>query len=87
MTVITEKSVKDAQKLWGERIIKIGKTFMNEQNYINEAKNFIHSLYGFNEGLVLFKPTLASVEQFRDTAEKALSYFVGTAKCPTPSTI
>ncbi|MEM6499416.1 MAG: phosphoribosyl-AMP cyclohydrolase, partial [Pseudomonadota bacterium] len=31
----------------------------------------------YNQGTVLFKPTLASKDQFRGTFDEALSYFVG----------
>ena len=39
----------------------------------------MHEFYHYAEGAtLLFKPMLASVDQFRGTFEEALSYFVGT---------
>lgn len=37
----------------------------------------IDEFYAFDHGTVLFKPTLASVDQFRGTKKEALSYFIG----------
>jgi hypothetical protein len=37
----------------------------------------VDTLYGYDEGTVLFKPTKAAEEQFRLTEDEALSYFVG----------
>ncbi|NQU86235.1 MAG: hypothetical protein HQ541_10785 [Mariniphaga sp.] len=77
---ITADLVKKAQKLWGEGVVKIGEAWTNKDDFTLEAKKFIDKYYGYNEGDVLFKPTLASVEQFRDTVEKALLYFVPVAQ-------
>lgn len=74
---ITEQEVLDAQKVWGEGIVHIGKVYTEDGDYKAEAKKHIAGLYGYNLGPVLFKPTLASVKQFRTTEEGALSYFVG----------
>ena len=42
------------------------------------ANRFLDNVYGFELGLVLFKPTLSGgAETFRPTKEGALSYFVG----------
>lgn len=80
---LSKKDIREVQKLWGEGIIEIGKAYKNKQDYKKLAVDFIHRHYGFKEGIVLFKPTLASVEQFRDTFEKAHSYFVaGNKKHP-----
>ncbi|NDB65988.1 MAG: phosphoribosyl-AMP cyclohydrolase, partial [Euryarchaeota archaeon] len=38
-------------------------------------KKHIRELYAYESGTVLFKPTLASLEQFRQTPDAALSYF------------
>ncbi len=73
---LTKDSVRDAQKSWGNGIIQIGEAYINQSDYKTITKKFIQNHYGYNEGIVLFKPTLASVEQFRDTFEKALSYFI-----------
>ncbi|SHE97989.1 hypothetical protein SAMN05444274_103155 [Mariniphaga anaerophila] len=73
---LTKKKIREAQKSWGEGVVAIGKAFVDNQNYKLLAEEFIKKHYGYAEGVVLFKPTLASIEQFRDTFEKALSYFV-----------
>merc|ERR1712050_469483 len=46
----------------------------------------INSLYGYAQGTVMFKPTLAAVQQFRDTFDGALSYFVAK-NTQAPSTV
>ena len=74
--LLTKKTVKTIQKSWGDGIIDIGKAYKNKEDYKKLAENFIQKHYGYQEGIVLFKPTLASIEQFRDTFEKALSYFI-----------
>ncbi len=74
--LLTKKLVRAIQKSWGDGIINIGKAYTNKEDYKKFAEDFIHKHYGYKEGIVLFKPTLASIEQFRDTFEKALSYFV-----------
>ncbi len=75
-TVITEQEVLDAQKAWGEGIVKIGKAYSEEGDYRAAATEHINNFYNYQEGSVLFKPTLASEKQFRTDFEGALSYFV-----------
>lgn len=80
---LTKKAVREAQKLWGANFIKIGEAFSKGLDYKLLAEEFVNRHYGYQEGIVLFKPTLSSVEQFRDTYEKAISYFIaGNAKFP-----
>jgi hypothetical protein len=74
---ITEREVVDAQKAWGEGIIAIGKTYSEGGDYTAAAASHINRFYGYDLSLVLFKPTLASVDQFRTSFDSALSYFVG----------
>jgi len=75
--MITNQEIIDAQNIWGEGIVSIGKVFLAEGNYTKAAEDHIDALYGYRLGKVLFKPTLASENQFRLTKEGALSYFVG----------
>ena len=70
---ITTAEVEAAQIAWGNGIVKIGAA----EDPKSVAKEHIAEFYGFEEGAVLFKPTLASVDQFRGTKTEALSYFVG----------
>ncbi len=77
MMTISDAEVLEAQRIWGEGIVKIGKTYSKGGDYVAAAEKHINELYGYNMGEVLFKPTLASDIQFRTTYEGALSYFVG----------
>ena len=80
---ITEKEVVAAQKAWGEGIIAIGKTYNEGGDYSAAAASHIDQFYADDLSLVLFKPTLASVAQFRTSFDAALSYFVGgNPSCP-----
>lgn len=74
---ITEKDIVDAQVAWGEGIIKIGEIYSAGGDYREAAAKHIDDFYAYDLSLVLFKPTLASVEQFRASFDGALSYFVG----------
>lgn len=74
---LTEQEVLEAQKVWGNGIVHIGKVFSENGDYKAAAEKHIDDLYAYNMGSVLFKPTLASEKQFRTDKEGALSYFVG----------
>lgn len=74
---ITEAEVVAAQEEWGKGIVKIGKVYSEKGDYKAAAAEHIQNLYGYDLSSVLFKPTLASVDQFRGTFDGALSYFVG----------
>ncbi len=76
-TPITAEEVAEAQKAWGEGIVKIGKAYMVKRNYKQLASDHVKKFYNYDEGTVLFKPTFASEKQFRLGFEGALSYFVG----------
>jgi hypothetical protein len=74
---ITEQEVLDAQKAWGEGIVKIGNAYSDGGDYVAVATEHINKFYNYDEGSVLFKPTLAAEKQFRLDFQGALSYFVG----------
>ena len=74
---ITEADVLAAQKEWAQGIVMIGDTFKAKGDYTAKATKHINDLYAYEQGEVLFKPTLASADQFRGTFDEALSYFVG----------
>ncbi|PWN08092.1 hypothetical protein [Rhodohalobacter mucosus] len=42
------------------------------------ASNHVREFYAYGDETILFKPTLASEDQFREDFDQALSYFVGT---------
>ena len=72
-STITKAEVLAAQQGWGNGIVEIGKA----DNAKKAAMKHLKTFYGFDYGTVLFKPTLASVKQFRGTEKEALSYFIG----------
>lgn len=75
--VITAEEVAQAQQVWGDGIVAIGKAFTDKGDFVAAAENHLDTLYNFEAGDVLFKPTKASDVQFRPDRESALSYFVG----------
>ncbi|TRD09978.1 phosphoribosyl-AMP cyclohydrolase [Erythrobacter insulae] len=75
---ITAEEVEAAQKAWGEGIVTIGQTFTDEGDYRQTATDHINTHYAYgDDATVLFKPTLAAEDQFRENFDEALSYFVG----------
>ena len=72
----TSEEIVDAQQAWGEAIVSIGKAYTSGEDYQALAEMVVDQLYGYDEGIVLFKPTKAAREQFRTTEEAAVSYFV-----------
>ena len=74
--MITKDLIHEAQKKWGEGIVKIGTLKNNDSECIKYTTSFLNEMYDF-DNIVLFKPTKASVEQFRPTFKMALSYFIG----------
>lgn len=78
-TKITEEMVNEAQQKWADGLVAIGKAYQEGNDYEEEASKMIDDRYGFQDGVVLFKPTKTSEENFRLTKEDALSYFVGGA--------
>ena len=75
--MIIKEEILNAQKQWSDGLLDIGKLYSVNADYKQAASNYLSELYGFHMGEVLFKPTLASVQQFRLTKEDALSYFIG----------
>jgi hypothetical protein len=73
---ITREEIIQAQKTWGDAIVSIGQAYTQSQDYQALAAKVIDSLYGYDQGTVLFKPTKASNKPFRLTRQEALSYFV-----------
>lgn len=71
-STITKEEVITAQKSWADGIVAIGKA----DDHRRAALNHLNTLYAYDLGPVLFKPTKAAADQFRGTKEEALSYFV-----------
>ena len=74
---ITEADVVAAQQEWGEGIVAISAVHTAEGDYAARATEHINTLYAYGETDVMFKPTLAADDQFRETFEEALAYFIG----------
>jgi hypothetical protein len=75
---ISEQSVIDAQTAWGEGIVAIAATHTDGGDFKARASQHIEDLYAYGETPVMFKPTLAAEDQFREKFDEALSYFIGT---------
>ena len=81
--MITHDDIDNAQQAWGNGIVAIAKAHRDGGDYEAIARNHVETLYAYGMGSVLFKPTLAAIEQFRPTFDEALSYFVGSNNaCP-----
>ena len=75
--MISLKDVESIQKKWGDNLVELGKLKGDFDACKKGSKLMIDSLYGFDNGEVLFKPTKAKDQQFRLTFEGAQSYFIG----------
>lgn len=73
---ITNNEVAQAQQTWGNAIVSIGKAYTEKADYKKVASDVVDNLYGYQAGEVLFKPTKAAEDQFRETGQQAKSYFV-----------
>ncbi len=74
---ITKDDVIAAQKEWGEGIVAISSVHSSGGDYAARATEHINTLYAYGETDVMFKPTLAADDQFRETFDEALAYFIG----------
>ena len=75
--MIIKNQILEAQKNWGNGIVKIGTLMNNNSDCIEFTTSFLNDMYDFKNGEILFKPTKASKEQFRSKFQMALSYFLG----------
>ena len=73
--MITKEEIIKAQKEWSEGIIKMGEISNNRTLLESFVSDFLDDVYNFQEN-VLFKPTKAKIEQFRNNKESAISYFI-----------
>lgn len=74
--MVSKEQVIEAQKNWGESIVKIGSLKDNRAECEKYVSDFLDRAYSFENGPVLFKPTKCAVEQFRSTKDTAFSYFI-----------
>lgn len=76
-THVTKEEVLTALDNWGKGLVAIANAYAQNSGHVETAKKAIKAAYAYDQGEVLFKPTLASKVMFRKTFESALSYFVG----------
>tara|TARA_B100000287_G_scaffold398500_1_gene415953 strand:- start:46 stop:516 length:471 start_codon:yes stop_codon:yes gene_type:complete len=78
---MTKKQVENLVTLtlekWADIVLQIGKAYREKKNLDKLVSELLHDVYAFNQGDVLFKPTLAKHEQFRSKKEEFVSYFLG----------
>ena len=77
---IDETELAEARTAWGNGLVAISKAF--DDSGIDGARatadGLLDSLYGFEFGPILFKPTLSGgAKTFRTDREGTLSYFIG----------
>jgi hypothetical protein len=77
-SIITKEEIDQAQKVWGDGIVAIGKAYQEGGDYKALATKHVKDLYAYSHDhhQVLFKPTKAKHQQFRLTEPEAISYFV-----------
>lgn len=75
--LITADEVLAAQKAWGDAIVAIGQAHAAGGDARTLATESVSTLYAYDLGPVLFKPTKASEVAFRPALDQAVSYFVG----------
>ena len=66
-----------AQANWVSAIKTISAVYSEGGDFVGTAASAAGELYGYGKTNVLFKPTKATENPFRPTAEEAMSYFVG----------
>lgn len=77
-TPVTEAMINEAQDRWCAGLVEIGKVHRAGGDVRAAANAVLDASYTFQNGTVLFKPTLARGETtFRLDREGALAYFVG----------
>ena len=74
------KEIKDlvveAQNQWAQYVINLGAQDIDGDKINSLMEKFLDDLYAFRISDVLFKPTKASIKQFRLTKEDFKSYFI-----------
>ena len=74
---INETDVKLFVDSWKQGVLDIKNVYDNKGDYQERASKFLETHYLFETESVLFKPTLTREEIFRNSFDKALSYFIG----------
>ena len=74
---INETDVKLFVDSWKQGVLDIRNVYDNKGDYQEQASKFLETHYLFKTESVLFKPTLTREEIFRNSFDRALSYFIG----------
>ncbi|MGL5081785.1 MAG: hypothetical protein ACRC8A_09890 [Microcoleaceae cyanobacterium] len=75
---ITLQMINDAQQAWIDALVNIGRVYKEGGDYKKVANDVLSNLYDYDNGQVLFKPTLAfGANTFRLNREAAAAYFIG----------
>lgn len=75
--MVTKENIIKSQNNWSEWVVAIGIKFEQNKDYKAFVNKTIGSIYGLEFKKLLFKPTKASIKQFRSTKKELVSYFVG----------
>tara|TARA_E500000178_G_scaffold10305_1_gene10020 strand:- start:423 stop:875 length:453 start_codon:yes stop_codon:yes gene_type:complete len=70
-----EDDIINIQNEWASGIIKMGKLSNDRDSLESFTSKFLDKIYDF-DNQVLFKPTKAANEQFRNSKGSAISYFI-----------
>ena len=70
-----EEDIINIQKEWASGIVKMGELSNDRDSLESFTSDFLDKIYDFNNQ-VLFKPTKAANEQFRNSKGSAYSYFI-----------
>lgn len=74
---ITLAEITALQSEWGKGLVAISTAYANDEDYASVAQGVLDALYGYADGPVLFKPTVAQEVPFRFAEADAASYFIG----------
>lgn len=74
---VNQAEIESTLKIWANNLVAISKAYRAGLDYTRTARELINNTYNYENGPVLFKPTLASEHAFRTTYEGAVSYFIG----------
>ena len=70
-----QKDIINIQKEWASGIVKMGELSNDRDSLESFTSSFLDKIYDF-DNQVLFKPTKAANEQFRNSKGSAFSYFI-----------
>ena len=70
-----EEDIINIQKEWASGIVKMGELSNDRDSLESFTRDFLDKIYDF-DNQVLFKPTKAANEQFRNSKGSAYSYFI-----------